>query len=293
MKILVTGAQGMVGQGIQTKFSKYNLLLTARKIPTRRRNRLWKSLDITDKRQVKKILEDFKPNIIIHLAALTNLEFCQKFPRAAFVVNGLGTKFLAEQAKILRADFAYISTANVFPGKKKFYTENDRPGSLNTYGRSKLEGEKYIKKILKKYYIVRAGWMIGVDPKKDKKFVGLIANQLKQGKKEISVVNDKFGTLTFAQNLASNLKKLIEYKMYGTYHLSCEKPISRYDIADEMVKYSKSKVKLTPVSSTFFKHSFFVPRPKYECLKSIKDNFIKIRTLPKWRIMLRKYLDKF
>lgn len=148
----------------------------------------------------------------------------------------------------------YISTAGVFYGDKiEPYNEFDEPRPINIYGRSKLLGEIIVKRLLNKYFIIRAGWMVG-GWEIDKKFVYKISRQLLDGKKEINVVNDKYGTPTFTVDFARNLLPLIKTNRYGLYHMANKGWATRYDITNKIVEFMnlKGKVKVNPISSAEF-----------------------------------------
>jgi dTDP-4-dehydrorhamnose reductase len=234
-KTLVTGALGTVGSyvdfGIKTDH---------------------RSLDITDLGEVLKVCGFYKPDIILHLAAETDVDRCERDPEDAYAVNSLGTYNMAVAAKNLGAKLVYISTAGVFDGKKKEpYEEDDEPNPQNYYGRSKYIGELVVRGVLKDYIIARAGWMFGGGPQKDQKFVAKIIKQLDQP--EIRAVNDKIGSPTYAKDLISGIKKLLSADKVGTYHLSDKGVCSRYDVAMEIVRVLKPGMKVAPVDSSQFK----------------------------------------
>jgi dTDP-4-dehydrorhamnose reductase len=234
-KVLVTGASGMVGSyvdfGIKTDH---------------------RSLNITDLGEVLKICEFHKPDVILHLAAETDVDRCERDPEDAYAVNSIGTYNMAVAAKNLGAKMVYVSTAGVFDGEKKEpYTEDDEPNPQNYYGRSKYVGELVVKGMLKDYIIARAGWMFGGGPEKDQKFVAKIIKQLDQP--EIKAVNDKIGSPTYAKDLINGIKKLLLAGKTGTYHLSDTGVCSRYDVATEIVKVLRPGVKVLSVDSSAFK----------------------------------------
>jgi dTDP-4-dehydrorhamnose reductase len=233
-KILVTGASGMVGSyvdfGIKTDH---------------------RSLDITDLGEVLKVCELHKPRVILHLAAETDVDRCERDPEHAYAVNAVGTYNMAVAAKNFGAKLVYISTAGVFDGEKKEpYNEDDEPNPQNYYGRSKYIGELVVKGMLKDYIIARAGWMFGGGPGKDQKFVAKIIKQL--DKPEVKAVNDKIGSPTYAKDLVGGIKKLLLADKTGIYHLSDKGVCSRYDLAVEVVRILKPSVKVIPVDSSEF-----------------------------------------
>jgi dTDP-4-dehydrorhamnose reductase len=263
-KVLVTGASGMVGSyvdfGIKTDH---------------------RSLDITDLGEVLRVCELHKPKVILHLAAETDVDRCERDPEHAYAINSIGTYNMAVAAKNFGAKLVYISTAGVFDGEKKGpYEEGDEPNPQNYYGRSKYIGEMVVRSMLKDYIIARAGWMFGGGPGKDQKFVAKIIKQLDQP--EIKAVNDKIGSPTYAKDLISGIKKLLVADKKGTYHLSDKGVCSRYDVAVEIVKTLKPSVKVVPVDSSNFKLD--AARVYSEAMVSKED-----LTRP-WREALGEYL---
>ena len=158
-RVLITGSGGMLGEAVYPLFkSNYDKVL-ATDIDL---NANWlERLDVRDITECKNIISNFSPNIIVHLAALTDLEECEKNPENAFLTNALGTENMAMLAEKTKATFIYISTAGIFDGNKEFYNDFDKPRPINIYGKSKYFGELYIQNHLSTYYIFRAGWMMG------------------------------------------------------------------------------------------------------------------------------------
>lgn len=263
-KVLITGASGMVGSyvdfGIKTDH---------------------RSLDITDLGEVSRICEFYKPNIILHLAAETDVDKCERYPEEAYSVNSIGTYNMAVAAKNLGAKLVYISTAGVFDGEKREpYKEDDEPNPQNYYGRSKYIGELVVKGMLRDYIIARAGWMFGGGPEKDQKFVAKIIKQFDQP--EIRAVNDKIGSPTYAKDLINGIKKLLAADKKGIYHLSDKGVCSRYDVAVEIVRILKPDIKVLPVDSSQFKLD--ATRTRSEAMISKED-----LTRP-WKEALEEYL---
>lgn len=273
--ILVTGAGGVVGSYIPSIFTarKYNVILAGKKL-----------IDVTNASQVGRTIKKHKPDLVVHLAASTNVDECEKHPKKTFKVNFEGTKNVANACRKIGAILIYVSTSAVFDGEKKVFSENDIPNPVNVYGKSKLEGEIYITNALSNYYIVRAGWMIG-GGKKDKKFVSYIIEQAKNNT-PMKVVNDKFGTITYAHELIAFLRDLFEKKrQYGIYHYGSKGVCSRYDMAKTILKTIQKKLPVTPVSSKTFASTFFAPRPHHEVITSVKHKFPNT-----WRQSLRSYI---
>lgn len=275
--ILVTGANGMVGSYFPEVFKDENLWLTD--IDT---------LDVTDAAKVMREISVKRPKIVMHLAAETNVDQCESAIDHAFRTNAMGTQSVALACQKIDSEMVYISTAAVFKGDKPDpYTEFDRPEPQSVYARSKYAGEEVVKQLLKKYYIVRAGWMIG-GGKKDKKFVAKIAQLIKE-RDEVSAVNDKFGSPTYAKELVLGIKELIKTGFYGIYHMSNGGMISRYDMAVEIAKFYDRPIKINPVSSDAF--PLPAPRGRSEAIRNMKLELLGLNRMSDWKKALRDYLE--
>lgn len=274
-RVLLTGGKGSLASYIPKVFTKdkFKLLMMGKD-----------TFDVTSKKKVFKKVTEFRPDVVIHLAALTNVDECEKNPKKCFMVNAEGTRNIAEACKKIGSLLIYMSTSAVFAGRKKGYFENDKPNPVNVYAKAKLKGEEFIKKNLKRFYIVRAGWIIG-GGKREKKFISIII-KLSKKDKEIKVAKDKFGTIVYARDLAKFFRRLSKEKdPYGVYHFGTRGICSRLDIAKEVFATIKRKVKIVPADSSEFLAKYPAPRPDYEILKSKKIKFSKT-----WRKSLREYL---
>jgi len=287
-KIFITGCGGMLGSGLYPflKEQGYDILATDIDL-----NEPWLSyLDVRNFEEARKLVIKFKPSIILHLAALTSLEYCEEHLKESFDTNYNGTVNMAKLAKEFDIPLVYISTAGVFDGKKESYTEKDIPNPINVYGKTKFYGEIAVENILKKYFIFRPGWMIG-GGKKDHKFVSYIVNQAKSGIREFNVVNDKFGTPTYVRDFAKNLDKVINTKNYGKYHMVCEGKANRVEIAKFILDTLGIKgYKINEVESKFFEKQFPVPRPRSEILINANLKEKNINLMRNWKEALKDYL---
>ena len=173
------------------------------------------------------------------------------------------------------------------------YDDWDEPNPLGHYARSKYNGELYVEKNSNQYLILRAGWMMGGGPNKDKKFVNKIYKQIIEKKKILNVVNDKLGTPTYTVDFAKNAKLLLENKLWGKYNLVCEGESSRYDVAKEILKILKktNDIELREVDSSFFSKEYFSKRPRSERLINRKLNLRNLNIMRDWKICLKEYLE--
>lgn len=290
-KILVTGCGGMLGHAVYPylKSKGYDVLATDIDL-----NVSWLAkLDVREYEEARKVAMKFKPDIILHLAALTSLEYCEDNLDDAHKTNFVGTVNMAKISKELDIPMVYISTAGVFDGKKSYYTEKDTPNPINVYGKTKLYAEIAVKNLLTKYFIIRAGWMVG-GGKKDHKFVSYIVSQAKNGNKKFNVVNDKYGTPTYTQDFAKNMEALFNTEFYGIYHMVCSGHANRVDIAKYILDLLDIKnYKMKEVSSDFFAKQFPIERPKYEILENSNLKVIKLNMMRPWKEAIRDYINDY
>jgi len=265
---LITGSDGMVGSYVDFG------------VRTNRRD-----LDVTDLKEAITQVKKYNPKIIIHLAAETDVDRCERDPGYAFLVNGVGTYNMTVAAREIGAKFIYVSTAGVFDGEKDgLYTKYDKPNPKNFYGHSKYLGELTVQNNLEDYIIVRACWMMGGGPKKDQKFVAKIIKQLRNNKiKEIKAITDQIGAPTFGKDLIENIKKLIESDAKGIFHLSNTGRATRLDVAKAIVEVIRPDVIVTPVDSSYF--NLDAKRTKNEML-DVEKGFMR-----PWQDALKEYLE--
>lgn len=251
-------------------------------------------LDVRIAKDVDTYLKKMKPNYIVHLAALTDMEYCELHPDDAYATNTGGVQNVVEYARDHNIPLVYISTAGIFDGGKDEYTENDTPNPLSVYGKSKYGGE-LVAKTLPKSIVIRAGWMMGGGPKKDKKFINKIIKQLRAGAKELAVVNDKFGTPCHTYDLAQSIKYLLDHDAYGLYHGACGGGGSRADIARFLLECFglTNKIKVKEVDSSYFSENYFAKRPRSEKLLNSELRKIASHLTRDWKICLKEYIERF
>lgn len=288
-KIFITGCGGMLGDAVYKTLSKKAKVM-ATDIDL---NSSFLSYgDIRDYQAIRKIIKKFNPDIIFHLGALTDLEFCELNKDEAWRTNALGTENIANICKELDIPMVYISTAGIFDGKQEFYLDYDKPNPINTYGASKYAGERSVVDMLDKFYVFRAGWMMGGGPKKDKKFVNKILKQINEGKKILYVVDDKLGTPTYTFDFIKNMIEVVENDLYGVYNTICDGSCSRYDVANEILRIMKREdITLKKVNSTYFKKEYFANRPASEKLIPFKLRERGIYVMRDWKTCLEEYLN--
>ena len=291
-KIYIAGCGGMLGEAFYRQFSaEYELKCTDIDV-----NEDWISyLDFRDFDAYKEDVCRFHPDFLFHLGAYTDLEYCELHQDETYITNTLSVENAVYIANQLNIPVLYISTAGIFDGGKDAYDDWDIPSPLGCYARSKYAGELFVKENVRRHLICRAGWMMGSGPKKDKKFIQKIIKQIKEGKKELYIVNDKFGTPTYTHDFAKNVKLLIEKEYWGLYNMVCEGATSRLDVAKEILNILglESKIKIIEVSSDYFKKEYFAKRPSSErliCKKLQLRNLLKMRH---WKVSLNEYLHDY
>jgi len=278
MKVLITGSQGMLGSSLCPVMAKEHSVSPLSH----------QDLDVTDTNKAIQMITELKPDIVIHLASNTNVDECEIHPDLAYKVNALGTWNVAAACQRSDAIMIYISTDGVFDGTKgEPYTEFDSTNPLSFYSKSKLAGESYVKSILTKYYIVRAGWMFG-GRERDKKFVGKIL-ELATKNSEIRAVNDKIGSPIYTYDLSVAISKLIRIPLYGTYHIANKGFCSRYEFAKKIVEYAGLDINVKPVGSSAFKLA--APRPLMTPLRNYCLELLDKDDLRHWEDALKDYIE--
>jgi dTDP-4-dehydrorhamnose reductase len=282
-RILVTGAAGVVGGYVSDVFSDHELVLTdiVGDVDT---------LDVTEPGSVRRLVAETQPEVVIHLAAATDVDRCEQDPDTAYRTNAIGTQNVALACKDVGAVLVYTSTAGVFGGEKpEPYVEFDEPSPVNVYGHSKLAGERIIQSLLDRYYIARCGWMVGGGAK-DMKFVGKILRIFEGGERRLRAVDDKIGSPTYARDFAAGIRDLIETGYYGLYHLvNGGGAASRYDVAVAVREILElDHVSVEPVSSAYF--PLPAPRARSEAMLNYKLELLGLNRMRPWRDALEFYL---
>jgi dTDP-4-dehydrorhamnose reductase len=289
-RVLITGAGGMLGNAVYPYFASRYKTATATDKDV---NESWLTpLDVRDKGALRRAFEHLRPTLVLHLAACTDLEFCEVHADVAQATNAEATREVAILCERLGATMVYISTAGVFDGTKQdLYTEQDRANPIMVYGSTKYEGELLAHGYCSRAFVVRAGWMVGGGARKDHKFVHHILGQIVSGAKKIHAVNDRFGTPTYTHDFALNLFKLLDTKKYGTYHMVCEGAGTRYDVARAILEIGKrDDIELVSVDSSHFAGNYFAPRPVSEMMTNANLRALGINVMRPWKDALKDYV---
>lgn len=291
-KIYIAGCGGMLGEAFYEQFKNdYILKCTDKDV-----NEAWLSyLDFRDFEAYRQDVINFNPDYLFHLGAYTDLEFCEQNPDDTYLTNTLAVENAVYLANALNIPILYISTAGIFDGKKELYDDWDLPNPLGVYARSKYLGERFVIENANRYLVCRAGWMMGSGPNKDKKFIQKLMSQLKQEKKELFIVNDKDGTPTYTHDFAKNVKLLIEKEYWGLYNMVCGGQTSRLEVAEELLKIlgMENEVKITAVTSDYFKDIYFAERPPSERLENLKLKMRNLNIMKDWKLALREYVEGY
>ena len=282
----------MLGEAFYQQFhNEYVLKCTDKDV-----NAEWLSyLDFRDFTAYKNEVLEFNPDYLFHIGAYTDLEYCEQHADDTYLTNTLSVENAVLLANQLDIPILYISTAGIFDGKLDSYDDWDQPNPLGVYARSKYMGERYVVENAKRYLVCRAGWMMGGGEKKDKKFIQKLMKQLKDGKKELHIVDDKDGTPTYTHDFANNVKLLLENEFWGLYNLVCSGQTSRIEVAAELIKILglSEKIKINAVTSAYFKDIYFAERPPSENLVNKKLELRGLNIMKDWRVALNEYVKTY
>ncbi len=270
MKILVTGADGMLGQDLCPILEDCGHEVIETDLP---------EIDITKPDVILDVLSSEKPDAVIHCAAYTNVDKAEEDIESARLINKTGTKNVAEVCAKLDIPIVYISTDYVFDGKSNVpYLPNSLKNPINNYGLTKSEGEDEVRKLCEKYYIVRTSWLYGHHGKNFVETMLSLAN-----KDELKVVDDQTGCPTWTVELSNGIAKILEEnKPYGIYHVCGSGSTTWYGFAKQIFEFSKLNVNLLPCKTEEF------PRPAARPHYSVMNNDKICRD---WKLALKDYLD--
>ena len=244
--------------------------------------------NITREKETMDSISGIRPDIVVHAAAYTDVDGCESQVELAHSVNGGGTRNVASVCKELGSKMVYMSTDYVFDGTKSgAYSEEDPTCPINTYGRSKLEGERWVRSMVGQFVIVRTGWLFG---RWGSNFVKTILRLAKE-KRALSVVNDQVGSPTYTVDLSQAIGALMEKRCTGIYHITNGETCSWYEYAREILAMSGiSGIPVHPISSDQLNraakrpHNSVFARGKFE-----RETGCRMRP---WREALRDYLER-
>ena len=284
-KILVTGCNGQLGRAIQKQYANEVEFVLTDVVS----GEGYVSLDITNIDQVMSLVRSEKPDVIINCAAHTNVDKCEEQWDLAFKINALGPRNLAIAAKEVGAKLVHVSTDYVFPGTSpEALKEIDPVGPKSAYGRTKLEGENFVKQFGDKYFILRTAWLYGDGHNFVKTMLKLAENH-----DELSVVCDQIGSPTSASELARMIYFLEPTDNYGIFHATCEGQTSWADFAEEIFKLAGKTVKVNHVTSAEYKkmNPASADRPAFSVLENYMIKQTSDFMMADWHDAIKEYME--
>jgi len=255
---------------------------------------IYRQVDLSKRKDVRKVIEEFEPEIIINTAAITDVDLCEKERELAWQVNVNGVENLAYTAKLVGAKIIHLSTDYVFDGKNGPYSELDRPNPLSYYGRTKLASENILLTSGVNYTIIRTMVLYGIGINVKPNFALWVYKNLKENK-PIRVVDDQIGNPTLVDDLAFAILKIIELDKSGLYHIAGNDIVSRYDFAVTLADvFQFDKKLITSVKSSIFKQP--APRPLksgFIILKAQTELGIKMSGIKQGLTIFKNQLETF
>ncbi|WP_129715951.1 dTDP-4-dehydrorhamnose reductase [Pedobacter sp. SYP-B3415] len=280
MKVLLTGASGILGTDIKLQLeSRGDEVLGFNS----------SDIAITDFESVSGIVKNFRPDVVIHSAAMTAVDRCEDEQELAYAVNVTGTKNMAMTAAQAGARLVYISSCGVYGnGKSTPYHEMDATQPVNYHHQTKLEGERQVKTHHSDYLIVRPGWLFGGTPGHKKNFVAArrkeaITNPVLQS------AFDKIGSPTFTKDVAAQLVVLLDHGYTGLFNLVNEGEASRFSYVSEIVRLFELDTRIEAVNSSMFPRR--ANMPDNECLENRNLNLKGCNTMRHWKLALKEYIN--
>lgn len=281
MKVFLTGASGILGTDIQGQLELSNYEVLGFNSA---------GIDITSYSDVKAKILDMRPDVVIHSAAMTNVDLCEDDKHAAIAANILGSQNLARAASHVNAKIVYISSCGVYGnGKETPYSELDSTSPLNFHHFTKLEAEKRVKEHHNDFLIIRPGWLFGGTEMHKKNFVA--------ARRKEALLNpilesaaDKIGSPTYTLDVADQIINLLECDLSGTFNVVNEGCASRFDYVSEIIRILGLKSEVRPVNSNSFPRK--ANMPNNECLENLYLNLNKVNKMRDWRLALEDYINK-
>ncbi|HEY4779022.1 MAG TPA: dTDP-4-dehydrorhamnose reductase [Solirubrobacterales bacterium] len=273
MKLLVTGAAGMLGRDVMLAAGNagHDVVGYGRA-----------ELDVTDPGGLAKKFDLERPDVVINCAAWTDVDGAEEAEEAAFAINGTGAGNVAAAAAAVGASVVYVSSDYIFDGVKGApYVESDQPAPLSAYGRTKLAGEEATVAANKRHFVVRSAWLFGIG---GPNFVETML-RLAGDHGEVLVVRDQVGSPTYTWHLAYGIVRLIEGIEFGIHHMAAAGQCSWYEFAREIFEQAKVECKVLSITTEEFGRP--APRPPFSALTSQREHAIR---LPSWQDGLAGYL---
>ncbi len=279
MKVLVTGAGGMLGMDLCDLLRErgHQVVAAGRA-----------HLDVTDAPAVKQVLRDHLPDLVFHTAAFTDVDRAEQEPDASHRVNVVGTWNVALACASAGCQMAYVSSGGVFDGRKGApYTELDVPLPSTQYHRGKLEGERIVASLVREHFILRPGWLFGGRARHRKNFV---ANRYREAVQAsvLQSANDRFGSPTYTRDFAVAALAIVEEQAFGLYHVANLGFCSRYEYVSQCVACCGLMTRVLPISSDHFPRR--APVPAWEALTNYYMDLRGLPPLRPWPEALEDYV---
>ncbi|MDH4212134.1 MAG: dTDP-4-dehydrorhamnose reductase [candidate division WOR-3 bacterium] len=276
MKIFISGAEGALGQEMTRLLRNEKIKFLAIDV---------KQLDITDFKATNRVLLEYHPDVILHFAAVSDVDTCEVEQDLALRVNALSSMGLAIIAKKIGAKMLYTSTNFVFDGNsEEAYSEYSEPNPISVYGNTKLLGERYVRDICERYYIVRTSWLFG---RNSKTYISkFLAAEKKPG--SIDVICDQFASLTYIEHLAEAILRVITSDNYGIYHIVNRGVASWLDFVLRAKKIMRFKTNVRAIKMEEL--NLPASRPRYSPLESNNYEFLFSCQMKSWEEALNDFI---
>ena len=287
-KILVTGANGQLGRAIRHEYAGENVeFINTDVVMT---EGIHSTLDITDIDEVMSLVKQTKPDVIINCAAHTNVDKCEQEWDLAYKINAIGPRNLSMAATETGAKMVHVSTDYVFEGNgTRPYTEFDEIHPISAYGKTKAEGEKFVREFAQRYFILRTAWLYG----DGKNFVKTML-RLSETHDEVNVVCDQLGSPTSAAELARMIHFLEPTQNYGLFHATCEGDTNWADFTEEIFRLAGKKTKVNHVTSKQYKemNPASADRPAYSILENYMIKLTSDFRMADWKDAIAEYMKQ-
>lgn len=287
-KLLITGANGQLGRAIRKEYAGAGVefintdVVQAEGVDT--------TLDITDIDEVMSLVKNTRPDAIINCAAHTNVDKCEQEWDLAYRINAVGPRNLSIAATETGAKMIHVSTDYVFEGNgTRPYTEFDDPNPISAYGKTKLEGEKFVKEFAQRHFILRTAWLYG----DGRNFVKTML-KLAENHDVINVVEDQLGSPTSASELARMIRFLEPTDNYGLFHATCEGDTNWADFTEEIFRLAGKSTKVNHVTSKQYKemNPASADRPAYSILENYMIKLTSGFMMKDWKDAIEKYMKE-
>ena len=260
LKVLITGASGLVGSKLLESATRAGHDTIAICNQHDARSPKVYRLDLRNQDDLRKVLRHVSPDVVVHSAAMTDVDLCERDARMAFLINASTTQVLAEECANGGCHLVYVSTDYVFDGQRGNYKETDPANPINAYGKSKVAGEEAVQGASPSFCVARTSVVYGWGREFRPNFAGRIYKELKAGR-AVKVVNDQYASPTLNSQLARMLLEVAEKRVQGIIHLAGAARLSRYEFAHEMARIFKMPAELV-IPTNADSSSWIAKRPR-------------------------------